>query len=196
MFPGGTDVKALAVFVGFSSPKVRTPDCRAEHQARYAPSFTAVETGNEPPPNVNFLCRHSLRTAAIPPPLPSDYRRYAPRFRHHNEHRCPPYRQRNQTPIRFNLTFGAGEADIDDDVLFLAAACGEAKPTSTVVAFWVDAGLLERVRRATGGDGVRVTGDGASSAAGSNGIRGGTIRDGTIRDGGGGIKKSTEPGQR
>lgn len=45
------------------------------------------------------------------------------------------------------------------DVRFVGPARGEAN-TGSRVSFWVDDGLLERVRRATGGEGVSDAGGG------------------------------------
>lgn len=74
------------------------------------------------------------------------------------------------TPCRF--TFEAGDAEMDIELLLflaLAAGRGEAKPSSPTLARLMDAGLLDRVRRATGGEGVwAITGDVFSAAPGTS----------------------------
>lgn len=51
-----------------------------------------------------------------------------------------------------------------DDALFEEALVGEVKPMSAALVCLREDGLLERVRRDTGGEGVWVTGGGVSAA--------------------------------
>ena len=61
----------------------------------------------------------------------------------------------------------AGRGDPNPTPAAVAVAVAVAAAVLLPSAFFcVDAGLLERVRRATGGDGVLVTGDGTSAAPG------------------------------
>lgn len=68
----------------------------------------------------------------------------------------------------------------DSDALLLGAGRGDANPAptftpalsvswtfSSTFSLGIDSGLFERVRRATGGDGVLVGDDGVSGAAGA-----------------------------